>query len=160
MAESNIVLGENAPAFTLCDQDGKTVALKEVQGQWIVLYFYPRDDTPGCTTQACDFTSGLEAFQKLNAVVLGCSPDSMESHQKFIEKHKLKITLLSDENHEVMRAYGAWGTKNMFGRVTEGVIRSTVLIDPAGKVAYHWSRVKAAGHVDKVREKLEELQTV
>ena len=158
MAESNIVPGKDAPVFTLCDQDGKEVVLKELRGQWVVLYFYPRDDTPGCTTEACDFTSGLKAFQALNAVVLGCSPDTRKSHQKFIEKHALKITLLSDETHDVMRTYGAWGTKNMYGRVTEGGIRSTVLIDPAGKVAHHWPKVRAAGHVEKVRAQLEELQ--
>ena len=158
MAEPNITVGMNAPTFALCDQDGKKVSLQELRGHWVVLYFYPRDDTPGCTTEACDFTSALKAFQALSAVILGCSPDTGTSHQKFIQKHALKITLLSDENHDVMKRYGAWGKKNMYGRVTEGVIRSTVLIDPAGKVAHHWPKVKAAGHVEKVRARLEELQ--
>ena len=158
MSESKLELGKNAPEFSLCDQNGKKVVLTALRGQWVVLYFYPRDDTPGCTTQACDFTSALTAFQELNAVVLGCSPDTIESHQKFVAKHKLKLTLLSDLTHKVMRTYGAWGTKNMYGRVTEGVIRSTVLIDPSGKVAHHWSKVKAAGHAEKVRTRLEELQ--
>ena len=159
MAESKVEVGKKAPEFSLCDQNGKKVALEALRGQWVVLYFYPRDDTPGCTTEACDFTSAVTAFQTLNAVVLGCSPDTMESHQKFIAKHGLKVTLLSDQTHEVMKTYGAWGKKNMYGRVTEGVIRSTVLIDPSGEVVHHWPKVKAAGHAEKVRAKLEELQS-
>ena len=159
MAESKVEVGKKAPEFSLCDHNGKKVALRALRGQWVVLYFYPRDDTPGCTTEACDFTSALPTLQTFNAVVLGCSPDTMESHQKFIAKHKLKVTLLSDETHEVMKTYGAWGTKNMYGRVTEGVIRSTVLIDPAGEVVHHWPKVKAAGHAERVRSRLEELQS-
>jgi peroxiredoxin Q/BCP len=158
MVQATLEVGKEAPAFTLPNQDGNPVSLKDLQGRWIVLYFYPKDDTPGCTTEACDFTGGLKQFEALKATVLGCSPDSLASHQKFISKHNLSITLLSDENHTVLAQYGAWGQKNMYGRISEGVIRSTVLIDPAGKVAYHWKKAKAAGHAEQVRRKLEELQ--
>ncbi|HEY0706245.1 MAG TPA: peroxiredoxin, partial [Polyangia bacterium] len=125
---------------------------------WTVLYFYPKDDTPGCTIQACDFTAGLKAFEKLDATVIGCSPDSTESHRKFIAKHKLTITLLSDPERETIKTYGAWGEKNLYGKVSEGVLRSTVIIDPKGKVAHHWPKVSAKGHADEVQEKLQELK--
>jgi peroxiredoxin Q/BCP len=152
-----IEMGKKAPAFTLLDESGEKVSLTGLKGKWVVFYFYPKDDTPGCTTEACDFTSNLTQFSKLDARVLGCSPDSPETHQRFIEKHELKITLLSDPTHKVMEKYGAWGEKKMYGRVSQGVIRSTVLIDPAGKVAFHWPKVRAAGHADKVRARLQEL---
>lgn len=153
-----IEVGKRAPAFTLPNQNGEKVALTKLKDSWVVLYFYPRDDTPGCTVQACDFSKGLRGFEKLDAVVLGCSPDSSESHRKFIAKHKLKIDLLCDPDHGVMEKYGAWGEKTLYGRKSVGVIRSTVLIDPAGKVAHHWARVRTKGHADKVAEKLEELR--
>lgn len=159
MAETTLEVGKKAPAFTLPDHDGNKVALKDLAGQWVVLYFYPKDDTPGCTTEACEFTEGIASFRDLDAVVLGCSPDSPESHRAFIEKYKLAVTLLSDEKKTVMVKYGAWGEKNMYGKKVEGVIRSTVLIDPQGKVARIWPNVKAAGHAAKVREALQELQT-
>jgi peroxiredoxin Q/BCP len=154
-----ITTGKAAPAFALQDQDGRTRKLTEFKGRWVVLYFYPRDDTPGCTVEACEFTTGLEGFEKLDAEVLGCSPDSPESHRKFIAKHKLAITLLSDPDHEAMEAYGAWGDKVLYGRKFKGVIRSTVIVDPASKVAHHWKKVKAKGHADSVRAKLAELST-
>ena len=144
--------GKKAPAFTLNDQDGKKIKLSDLAGQWMVLYFYPRDDTTGCTIQACDFTSSLKAFEKLGSVVYGCSPDSIESHQKFIKKFKLKINLLSDPTHKMMEKYGAWGKKNMYGKISEGVIRSTVLISPEGKVVKHWKRVKAKAHAEYVHK--------
>ena len=158
MAESKIKVGNKAPAFTLIDQDGNKVKLSDFGGQWVVLYFYPKDDTPGCTIQACEFTVGIKPFEKLEATVVGVSPDSPQAHQKFIAKHQLKVTLLCDPKHTIMEKYGAWGKKNMYGKVTVGVIRSTVLIDPAGKVAHHWKKVKAAGHAEFVRKKLVELQ--
>jgi len=158
MAGSTITVGGKAPAFALPDQDGRVARLGDFAGSWVVLYFYPKDDTPGCTTEACEFTDGIEAFEKLEAVVLGCSPDTPDSHRRFIANHDLKITLLSDPDHAVMEAYGAWGEKSMYGRTTMGVIRSTVLIDPRSKVAFHWPNVKAAGHAEKVREKLAELR--
>ena len=158
MSTSKIEEGMKAPGFSLPDQDGAEVSLSEFEGNWVVLYFYPKDDTPGCTAEACEFTDGIEDFKGLNAVVLGCSPDSPEKHRKFIAKYDLGVRLLSDPEHEVMEAYGAWGEKNMYGKVTVGVIRSTVVIDPEGRVAHRWKRVKAKGHAEKVRERLEKLQ--
>lgn len=151
-------VGTRAPSFRLKDQDEKTVSLGDLKGKWVVLYFYPRDDTPGCTTEACELTASIEAFDSLNAAVLGVSPDDAESHRAFMAKHRLRVRLLSDPDHKVMEAYGAWGEKNMYGKKTVGVIRSTVLIDPAGKVARHWAKVQAAGHAGKVREALAALQ--
>jgi peroxiredoxin Q/BCP len=154
---STLAVGKKAPTFTLPDENGAQVKLSDLAGQWVVLYFYPKDDTPGCTVEACEFTSGLKGFEKLEAAVLGCSADSPESHRRFIAKHKLKVKLLSDPDHAVMEKYGAWGEKNNYGKKTMGVIRSTALIDPAGKVAHHWPTVKAAGHAEQVRAKLAEL---
>jgi peroxiredoxin Q/BCP len=158
MAGSAIEVGKKAPAFALPDQNGTQVKLGDFAGRWVVLYFYPKDDTPGCTTEACEFTDGVKAFEKLDAVVLGCSPDSPESHRNFIAKHGLKVRLLSDLDHSVMKTYGAWGEKRMYGRATVGVIRSTVLVDPQGKVVFHWPNVRAAGHAEQVRERLAELR--
>jgi peroxiredoxin Q/BCP len=158
MSETKIQIGKPAPKFSLEDQDGTRVTLADYRGRWVVLYFYPKDDTPGCTTEACEFTEGIEAFEGLDAVVLGCSPDSPERHRKFIAKYGLKVRLLSDPDHSVMEKYGAWGEKNMYGKTTVGVIRSTVIIDPEGRVAHHWKKVSAKGHAAKVREKLEELR--
>ncbi|MEW6336843.1 MAG: peroxiredoxin [Acidobacteriota bacterium] len=153
-----ITIGAKAPAFTLLDQDEKKVSLASLAGRWAVLYFYPKDDTPGCTTEACEFTDGLAAFEGLDAAVLGCSPDAPASHRKFIAKHDLKVRLLSDPDHSAMAAYGAWGEKSMYGKRVTGVIRSTVLIDPQGRVAHHWPSVKAAGHAEEVRETLIRLR--
>ena len=159
MSESNIRVGANAPVFELPDQDGVEVSLSSVRGRWVVLYFYPKDDTPGCTTEACEFSEGIEAFRDLDALVLGCSADSPEKHRAFIAKHGLAVRLLSDRDHAVMEAYGAWGEKSMYGRTTMGVIRSSVIIDPSGRIAHHWPKVKAAGHAAQVREKLAELRS-
>ena len=152
-----IAVGKKAPAFKLPDQDDDIVSLADYRGQWVVLYFYPRDDTPGCTKEACEFTAGLRGFRKLDAVVLGCSPDTAARHKAFIKKYKLKVRLLSDRAHGVMERYGAWGEKVLYGKTSVGVKRSTVVIDPSGKVAHHWRAVKAAGHADRVREKIAEL---
>ena len=157
-AATSLAVGKKAPDFAVKNQDDQVIRLRDLRGRWVVLYFYPKDDTPGCTVEACDFTGGLKAFEKLNATVLGCSPDSTESHRRFIAKYKLKIDLLSDPDHEVLLPYGAWGEKNMYGRVTQGVLRSTVIIDPEGKVARHWARVSAKGHAEAVREALKTLQ--
>jgi peroxiredoxin Q/BCP len=158
MAERTVVdTGKKAPVFTLPDQNDSEVALKDLIGKWVVLYFYPRDDTPGCTTEACEFTDNLRQFTSLNATILGVSPDTPTKHQKFIEKYNLKLTLLSDTDKKVMTRYGAFGTKKMYGKEVQGVIRSTYLIDPKGKVAHVWPNVKAKGHAEKVREKLAEL---
>ena len=155
MTSSNVLReGQPAPAFSLPDQDGRAVTLESLRGSWVVLYFYPKDDTPGCTTEACEFTESIAAFEDLDAVVLGCSPDPPERHRKFIAKHGLRLRLLSDVDHAVMATYGAWGEKVMYGKKVEGVIRSTVLVDPAGRLARHWPRVKAAGHAEEVRAAL------
>ena len=153
-----IEIGSVAPPFALVDQDSESVGLEDLRGQWVVFYFYPKDDTPGCTIEACEFTDGIGAFTSLDAVVLGCSPDSPEQHLAFIKKHGLKIRLLSDPDHQVMEAYEAWGEKKLYGKVSIGVKRSTVIIDPEGKVAHRWKRATAKGHAEKVRERLEKLQ--
>ena len=159
MSAAQIEDGKKAPAFKLEDQDGTTVSLKDFKGKWVVLYFYPKDDTPGCTTEACEFTDGIQDFKDLDAVVLGCSPDSPDKHRAFIAKYDLKVRLLSDPRHGVMEKYGAWGEKNMYGKITVGVIRSTVIIDSGGRIAHRWKRASAKGHAEKVRERLEKLQS-
>ena len=150
--------GKPAPDFELQSDGGETVKLSSLRGRPVVLYFYPKDDTPGCTTEACDFTNGLKDFEKLDAVILGCSPDAPERHRKFIEKYKLKVRLLSDVEHNVMQVYGAWGEKVLYGKKIIGVIRSTAIIDPEGNIAHHWAKVSAAGHADAVKEKLKALR--
>jgi thioredoxin-dependent peroxiredoxin len=154
-----LTVGKPAPDFSLKNQDDETVKLSDYAGKWLVLYFYPKDDTPGCTVEACDFTSGLKDFEKLDAKVLGCSPDSPESHRKFIAKYKLKVDLLSDPEHKALLKYGAWGEKNLYGKVSMGVLRSTVIIDPKGQVAHHWPKVSAQGHAEAVRETLTGLKS-
>jgi peroxiredoxin Q/BCP len=154
-----IEIGKPAPDFSLKNQADQDVRLSALDGQWIVLYFYPRDNTPGCTVEACEFTAGVAEFAALDAVVLGCSPDTTRKHRNFIEKFDLKIALLSDPDHKVMEEYGAWGEKKMYGRTFQGVKRSTVIIDPSGKVAHHWRNVRARGHARKVRDKLEALRS-
>ena len=149
--------GRKAPAFTLEDGKGRKVALKDFAGKNVVLYFYPKDDTPGCTKEACGFRDLQAKLKKHNAVVVGVSPDGQASHQKFAAKYKLPFTLLSDPDKKMMAKYGAWGEKMMYGKKTTGVIRSTVLIGEDGKVRKHWARVaKAADHPDKVLEYLQE----
>ncbi len=150
--------GEPAPDFCLPNQDGEQVCLREARGHWLVLYFYPKDNTSGCTREAVDFTAHLEEFAKRNAVVWGVSPDSVKSHQKFRQKHELQVTLLSDPEHTVLEAYGAWGKKKMYGREYWGVIRSTFLIDPEGQVVATWPKVKVKGHVEEVLATLMRLQ--
>jgi peroxiredoxin Q/BCP len=154
-----IEIGKPAPDLSLKNQADQDVRLSALDGQWIVLYFYPRDNTPGCTVEACEFTAGVAEFAALDAVVLGCSPDTTRKHRNFIEKFDLKIALLSDPDHKVMEEYGAWGEKKMYGRTFLGVKRSTVIIDPSGKVAHHWRNVRARGHARKVRDKLEALRS-
>lgn len=152
-----VTIGSKAPAFTLSDHNGKSISLSSLAGQWVVLYFYPRDDTPGCTVEACEFTSATHNFSGLNAVVYGCSADGTESHQKFIEKHNLTVGLLTDADTSVMKSYEAFGTKLMYGKEVQGVIRSTVLIAPDGTIAHHWPKVTAEGHAEAVRARLAEL---
>jgi len=154
----DLQLNQKAPEFSLPDQDGRVRKLSDFQGQWLVLYFYPKDNTSGCTAEACDFTDRMADFWDLEADVVGVSPDSPRSHKNFIAKHDLKVTLLSDADRQVLPLFGAWGKKKMYGKEYEGVVRSTVLIDPEGKVAYHWPNVKVKGHVDEVKAKLAELR--
>ena len=147
--------GKAAPAFTLQDATGNKVALKDLRGRNVIVYFYPRDNTPGCTKEACGFRDVWKDMQKQDAVVLGISPDSPTSHQKFATQYQLPFTLLCDPDKKVMEKYGAWGEKMMYGKKTVGVIRSTVWIGPNGKVKKHWKRVaKAADHPAKVLEAL------
>ena len=147
--------GKAPPAFTLEDAGGKQVSLADFAGKNVILYFYPRDDTPGCTKEACGFRDDWKEIQKLNAVVLGVSADGGESHRKFAAKYKLPFPLLSDPDRKIMEKYGAYGEKTMYGKKTVGVIRSTVWIGPDGKVKKHWARVaSAAEHPAKVLEAL------
>ena len=148
--------GKAAPAFTLADADGKKVSLKDFAGRHVILYFYPKDDTPGCTKEACGFRDGWKDLQKLGAVVLGVSADDAVSHQKFRTKYKLPFPLLSDPDRKVMEGYGAYGEKILYGKKTVGVIRSTVWIGPDGKVKKHWARVASAEkHPDQVLAQLD-----
>ncbi|MEM8843522.1 MAG: thioredoxin-dependent thiol peroxidase [Pseudomonadota bacterium] len=153
-----IVEGKIAPAFTLKDQNGNKVALKDFKGKNVVVYFYPKDDTPGCTKEACGFRDRWSDIKKSGTVVLGISPDEEASHQKFIKKYELPFTLLSDPKKTMMKKYEAYGEKNMYGKITMGVIRSTVLIGKDGKVIKHWKRVaKAADHPEKVWQEIQAL---
>ncbi len=151
--------GQKAPEFCLPNSDEVEICLRDLKGKWVVLYFYPKDLTPGCTTEACEFSEALPDFEGMDAVILGVSPDPAQKHRKFIEKKDLKITLLSDEDKEVLKAYGAWGPKKLYGREYEGVIRSTFIIDPDGKIAAVWPKVRVKGHVEAVKQKLEELKS-
>jgi peroxiredoxin Q/BCP len=146
--------GDKAPAFTLADQDGNKVALSSFKGQTVIVYFYPADDTPGCTKEACQFNDNLRAFSKADVTVLGISPDGAEKHTKFRTKYGLKFPLLSDPERKVMEAYGAYGEKTMYGKKVVGVIRSTFVIGPNQKVVRAWYSVKADGHAAKVLESL------
>lgn len=143
-------VGKKAPAFTMESSEGGKVKLSDYAGKVVVLYFYPRDNTPGCTVEAENFRDAVPALKKLGAVVLGVSKDSIESHCKFRDKYTLNFPLLSDPDGKVLEAYGAWGEKVLYGKKSKGIIRSTVLIGKDGKVAKHWPKVKVAGHVDDV----------
>ncbi len=148
--------GKAAPAFTLENASGKKMSLRDLRGKNVIVYFYPRDDTPGCTKEACGFRDLWKEIKKRNTVVLGISPDAAASHEKFATKYKLPFTLLSDPDRRVMSKYGAFGEKMMYGKKTTGVIRSTVWVGPNGKVKKHWKRVaKAADHPAQVLEALE-----
>ncbi len=152
-------IGSKAPQFCLPNQDETEICLRDLSGKWIVLYFYPKDNTPGCTTQACDFTLSQPLFEDLDAVIVGVSPDSPKKHRNFIEKKKLGITLLADEDKELCTSYGVWQLKKFMGREYMGVVRSTFIINPDGKIVALWEKVKVKGHVEEVREKLRQLQS-
>ncbi|AEB11916.1 thioredoxin-dependent thiol peroxidase [Marinithermus hydrothermalis] len=150
-------VGEVAPEFALTDQEGRLHRLEDYRGRWVVLYFYPKDDTPGCTKEACAFRDAHAELKALGAVVLGVSADGVESHRRFAEKYGLNFPLLADPEKAVIRAYGAWGKKNLYGRVYEGVMRYTFLIDPEGRIARVWKKVKPATHAQEVAAALREL---
>jgi thioredoxin-dependent peroxiredoxin len=143
-------IGQSAPEFTAPDRSGKITTLQDFQSQWLVLYFYPKDNTPGCTTEAIEFTGKLPEFHSLNTQIVGISPDSIASHSKFINKHSLEIILLSDPEHQIAEDYGVWQLKKFMGKEYMGIIRSTFLIDPSAKIAKTWSNVKVKNHVDTV----------
>ncbi len=153
-----IQVGEKAPDFCLPNQDDVEICLRDLKGKWVVLYFYPRDNTPGCTTEACDFTEAAPDFSELDAVILGVSADSTKKHRNFIEKKNLGITLLSDESTEMMQEYGVWQLKKNYGKEYMGIVRTTLIIDPEGVVQAVWEKVRVKEHVAKVKEKLQELQ--
>lgn len=151
-------VGDKAPEFTLPDAHGEGLSLASFKGKWVLLYFYPKDNTPGCTIEAQDFTKLIKEFNKLDAVIVGISPDSPESHCRFIDGYQLKHILLSDPKHEVLAQYGVWTLKKNYGKEYMGVARTSVMIDPQGKIAFIWPKVQVAGHADAVREKLLELK--
>ncbi|HZE74682.1 MAG TPA: thioredoxin-dependent thiol peroxidase [Gemmatimonadales bacterium] len=148
--------GSNAPEFSLPADDGKTVALKDLRGTPVVLYFYPKDDTPGCTKEACQFRDSWKDVEQAGAVVLGVSPDSVASHEKFKQKYNLPFPLLADVDHQVATAYGAWGEKSRYGRTYQGILRTTFLIDREGRVARVFENVKPEGHAAEVLAALRE----
>ncbi|MDR2151206.1 MAG: thioredoxin-dependent thiol peroxidase [Helicobacteraceae bacterium] len=152
-----LAVGNLAPNFTLPNQDGAEISLRDLKGKWVVLYFYPKDSTSGCTKEACDFTANLVEFEKLGAFVAGVSPDSVKSHQNFVVKQNLAHTLLSDADKTTLNAYDVWKEKSMYGRKYMGVERTTYLIDPQGKIAFVWQKVSVSGHGAAVLEKLREL---
>ncbi len=154
MIKTDISVGMQAPRFALKDQNGKLVRLRDFRGKKVVLYFYVRDDTPGCTKQACSFRDGLTKLTAQGAVVLGVSPDSYDSHQRFAGKYSLTFPLLVDEKARTARKFGVWGKKNMYGRTYYGVIRSTFIIDERGKVKKEYRRVKVDGHLDRILKDL------
>ena len=150
-------VGSEAPDFELEDQEGQAHRLSGYRGRWVVLYFYPKDDTPGCTKEACGFRDNADALSGLNAVVLGVSADDRASHARFAEKYSLTFPLLVDPDKKVLEAYDAYGDKNLYGRIVKGVKRITYLIDPDGKVSRAWPKVKAAEHAEEVRKVLAEV---
>ena len=163
-------IGTKAPEFCLPNQDDVEICNRDVKGKWIILYFYPKDNTPGCTTEACDFTEAMPQYQDLDAIILGVSADSPKKHQNFIAKQNLGITLLSDESTNMMQEYDVWKLKMNYGREYMGIVRTTYIIDPDGKIAASWDKVKVRQkrkkdgepyeivHVEEVKQKLQELQ--
>ena len=152
---TTVTAGAKAPPFALPSDTGEVISLADLRGKPVVLYFYPKDDTPGCTTEACEFRDNWTAVQRTGAVVLGISPDGVESHRRFREKFSLPYPLLADEDHAVADAYGAWGEKSMYGKKYSGVLRTTFIIDAAGSVRRVFEKVKPAGHAAEVLEALQ-----
>ncbi len=152
-----IEIGQTAPAFTLKDQDENTHKLSENKGKWVVLYFYPKDSTPGCTQEACAFRDAAKDLKKAGAVVFGVSPDDVKSHAKFADKQELNFPLLADPDQKICTKYGVWQEKSMYGKKYMGAVRTTYLIDPKGKVAHRWDSVKVPGHVEAVLDTLAQI---
>lgn len=148
---------DKAPDFCLKDQNEESICLHDFLGQWVVIYFYPKDDTPGCTIEAIDYTFYKFEFEKANCAILGISADSCSSHKSFVDKYKLNFHLLSDPDHKAIEQYGAWKPKKMFGMEYFGIQRSTFLINPEGKIAHIWPKVKAKGHAEDVKQTLLQL---
>ena len=156
----NLKIGSKAPAINLPDQDGNKHKLSDYIGQYILIYFYPKDDTSGCTKEACGIRDSFPSFNKLKAKVFGISADSVVSHKKFADKYKLPFTLLADENREVCEKYGVWDKKSLYGRIFFGIKRTSFLIDPSGKIVRIYEKVKPAEHTAQVLSELEELQKI
>ena len=151
-------IGKKVPEFCLPNQDDVEICSRDLKGKWIVLYFYPRDNTPGCTTEACEFTEAEPEFDDMDAIILGVSADTTKKHRNFIEKKNLGITLLSDESTEMMQEFGVWQLKKNYGKEYMGIVRSTFLIDPDGIIKEIWEKVRVKDHVQNVKEKLLELK--
>jgi len=152
-----ISVGKSAPAFSLDTDAGEKLSLKDLKGRPVVLYFYPKDDTPGCTVEACEFRDAFPRFKGSKAIILGISPDSVKSHQKFKGKFDLPFTLLADEDHAIAEKYGVWQKKSMYGRTYMGIARTTFVIDKDGKVAKVFEKVKPKGHAEEVEQAIDEL---
>ena len=151
-------IGQKAPEIRLKNQDSIEVNLIEYAGQWVIVYFYPKDNTPGCTQESCDFNHNHEFFRGIDTTILGISPDSPETHTEFIFKYSFRFSLLCDEDKSVLKAYDAWGLKKLYGKEYEGVIRSTFIIDPSGTIRAIYKNLRVKGHVDRVIEELQKLQ--
>lgn len=149
---------KKAPDFCLLNQNNEMTCLKDFRNKWIILYFYPKDNSKSCTLEAIDFTNNLQILQELDAVILGVSPDSIKSHQNFAQKHNLKFILLSDPEHKIIEKYGGWQLKKMYGREYMGVIRSTFIINPEGNIEKEWKKVRVKGHVEEVKQELLNLR--
>lgn len=149
-------IGDKAPSFSAVTDNGETLALEDFHGKNVVLYFYPKDDTPGCTKEACDFRDNMERIASHNTVVLGVSPDNSKSHDKFVAKYNLNFRLISDEDKSICESYGVWKEKSMYGRTYMGVERSTFIIDAAGNITHAFRKVKVPGHVDRIIGLLED----
>lgn len=153
-----LTIGDKVKNFCLTDENEKEVCLNDFKGKWLVIYFYPKDSTSGCTREAIGFTENLTKFKRAGAIVIGISPDSSESHTKFIAKHELKHILLSDPEHKILDLFGCWQLKKLYGREYYGVVRSTFLVEPKGKIVKEWRKVRVNGHVEEVLNTLKELK--